>query len=92
MILKTCNFFILLTAGIFVVSCSSGNGAMSMFSGNPARTVEVAIKDGNAKQLKTAWDNKALSLCKSGYNITNLGKVVSTAGGHNSLSGSIACK
>ena len=92
MISKTCKFFILLTAAIFVFSCSSGNGVMSVFSGNPARTVEVAIKDGNAKQLKTAWDSKALGLCKSGYTITNLGKVVSTAGGHNSLSGSIACK
>ena len=92
MILKTYKFLIIFTAGVFVVSCSSGNGVMSMFSGNPARTVQVAIKDGNAKQLKNAWDNKALSLCKSGYNITNLGKVVSTAGGHNSLSGLIACK
>ncbi len=92
MILKTGKFFIIISAGIFVCSCSSGNGVMSMFSGNPARTVEVAIKDGDAKQLKNAWDNKALSLCKSGYNITDLGKVVSTAGGHNSLSGSIACK
>tara|TARA_B100001741_G_C16173843_1_gene423620 strand:- start:11 stop:289 length:279 start_codon:yes stop_codon:yes gene_type:complete len=92
MILKAFKFLIIVTAGIFVSSCSSGNGVMSMFSGNPARTVQVAIKDGNAKQLRNAWDQKALSLCKSGYNITNLGKVVSTAGGHNSLSGLIACK
>ena len=92
MILKAFKFLIILTAGIFISSCSSGNGVMSMFSGNPARTVQVAIKDGNAKQLKNAWDQKALSLCKSGYNITNIGKVVSTAGGHNSLSGLIACK
>ncbi len=87
MILKALKLLIILTAGIFISSCTS-----SMFSGNPARTVQVAIKDGNAKQLKNAWDQKALSLCKSGYNITNLGKVVSTAGGHNSLSGLIACK
>ena len=92
MILKAFKFLIILTAGIFVSSCTSGNGVMSMFSGNPARTVQVAIKDGNAKQLRNAWDQKALSLCKSGYDITNLGKVVSTAGGHNSLSGLIACK
>ena len=92
MISKTCKFFIFLSAGIFVFSCSSGNGVMSMFSGNPARTVQVAIKDGSASQLKKAWDEKALSLCKSGYDITDLGKAVSTAGGHNSLSGSIACK
>ncbi len=92
MVSKAYNFLIILTAGSFVFSCSSGNSVMSMFSGNPARTVQVAIKDGSASQLKNAWDNKAISLCKSGYNITNLGKVVSTAGGHNSLSGSIACK
>ena len=92
MILKAFKFLIIFTAGIFVSSCTSGNGVMSMFSGNPARTVQVAIKDGNAKQLKNAWNQKALSLCKSGYDITNLGKVVSTAGGHNSLSGSIACR
>ena len=92
MILKAFKFIIIFTLGVIVSSCSSGNGMMSMFSGNPARTVQVAIKDGNAKQLKDAWDKKAMSLCKSGYNITNLGKVVSTAGGHNSLSGLIACK
>ena len=92
MILKAYKFLIILTTSVFVFSCSSSNGVMNVFSGNPARTVQVAIKDGNAKQLKNAWDNKALSLCKSGYNITNLGKVVSTAGGHNSLSGLIACK
>ena len=92
MLLRPLNLFILFLAGMFVYSCSSGNGMMSMFSGNPARTVQVAIKDGNAKQLKNAWDKKALSLCQSGYNITNIGKVISTAGGHNSLSGSIACK
>ena len=92
MILKAFKFSIILTSGVVVSSCTSGNGVMSMFSGNPARTVQVAIKDGSATQLKKAWDEKALSLCKSGYDITDLGKVVSTAGGHNSLSGSIACK
>ncbi len=92
MILKTYKFLIVLTAGVFVFSCSSSNGVMNMFSGNPARTVQVAIKDGNSKQLKDAWDKKALSLCQSGYNITDIGKVISTAGGHNSLSGSIDCK
>ena len=92
MVAKAYKFLIIFIAGVFVFSCSSGNGVMSMFSGNPARAVQVAIKDGTAKQLRDSWDNKALSLCKSGYEITNLGKVVSTAGGHNSLSGSIACK
>ena len=92
MILKAFKFLIVLTTSVFVFSCSSSNGVMSVFSGNPARTVQVAIKDGNDKQLKNAWDKKALSLCQSGYNITNIGKVVSTAGGHNSLSGSINCK
>ena len=92
MILKAFKFVIILYSGLIVSSCSSGKGVMSMFSGNPARTVQVALKDGDAKQLKNAWDNKAQSLCKSGYSITNLGKVVSTAGGHNSLSGLIACK
>ena len=87
MILKAFKILIIITSAVIVSSCTS-----SMFSGNPARTVQVAIKDGNAKQLKNAWDKKALSLCKSGYNVTNLGKVVSTAGGHNSLSGLIACK
>ena len=46
-----------------VSSCSSGNGAnslMRMFSGNPERTITVAIKDGTAKQLKDSWDKKAL--------------------------------
>jgi len=86
MILKAFKILIIITSAVIVSSCTS------MLSGNPARTVQVAIKDGNAKQLKNAWDKKALSLCKSGYNITNLGKVVSTAGGHNSLSGLIACK
>ena len=90
--LKAIKILIIITSGVIVSSCTSGNGVVSMFSGNPARTVQVAIKDGNAKQLKNAWDKKALSLCKSGYNVTNLGKVVSTAGGHNSLSGLIACK
>ena len=92
MISKAYKFLIILTTGVFIFSCSSSNGVISMFSGNPARTVQVAIKDGNAKQLKNAWDKKALNLCKSGYNTTNIGKVISTAGGHNSLSGSIACK
>ena len=92
MLLRPLNLFILLLAGMFVYSCSSGNGMMSMFSGNPARDVQVALKDGNAKQLRSAWENKAASLCKSGYDITNLGKAVSTAGGHNSLSGTISCK
>ena len=80
--------------GFFVSSCSSGNGSnslMSMFSGNPERTITVAIKDGTAKQLKNAWDKKALSACGSTYKVANLGSTVSTAGGHNSLSGTISC-
>ena len=81
--------------GFLVSSCSSGNetnGLMRMFSGNPERTITVAIKDGTAKQLKNSWDKKALSACGSSYTVVNLGSAVSTAGGHNSLSGTIACK
>ena len=83
-----------LAMGFFVASCSSSNESnslMRMFSGNPERTVTVAIKDGTAKQLKNAWDKKALSACGSTYKVINLGSAVSTAGGHNSLSGTVAC-
>ena len=85
---------VVLALGIFASSCSSSNGSnnfVRMFSGNPERTVTVAIKDGTGKQLKTAWDKKALSACGSTYKIINLGSAVSTAGGHNSLSGTVAC-
>ena len=95
MLLRPYNFFILFFAGIIVFSCSSTNNQsdlLKMFSGNPERIVQVAIKDGDEKQLKNAWDKKALSLCKSGYEINNLSKAVSTAGGHNSLTGSISCR
>ena len=81
--------------GFLVSSCSSGNGPnglMRMFSGNPERTITVAIKDGTAKQLKNSWDKKALSACGSAYTVVNLGKAQSTAGGHNSLSGTVSCK
>ena len=47
--------------GFLVSSCSSGNESnnlMRMFSGNPERTITVAIKDGTAKQLKNSWDKK----------------------------------
>ena len=80
--------------GLLLLSCSSGNGSnslMKMFSGNPERTIKVAIKDGTAKQLKDSWDKKALSTCGSTYTVVNLGSSVSTAGGHNSLSGTVSC-
>ena len=85
---------VVLAVGIFASSCSSSNESnslMRMFSGNPERTVTVAIKDGTAKQLKNAWDKKALSACGSTYKVINLGSAVSTAGGHNSLSGAVTC-
>tara|TARA_A100001015_G_scaffold303487_1_gene393221 strand:+ start:194 stop:448 length:255 start_codon:yes stop_codon:yes gene_type:complete len=81
--------------GFLVSSCSGGNESnslMRMFSGNPERIITVALKDGTAKQLKNSWDKKALSACGSSYTVVNLGSEVSTAGGHNSLSGTIACK
>ena len=80
--------------GFLISSCSSSNGSnslMRIFSGNPERTITVAIKDGTAKQLKNSWDKKALGACGSAYAIVNLGSPVSTAGGHNSLSGTVAC-
>ena len=80
--------------GFLVSSCSSGdgsNGLMRMFSGNPERTITVAIKDGTEKQLKNSWDKKALSACGSAYTVVNIGTAVSTAGGHNSLSGTVSC-
>ena len=82
------------TVGFLVSSCSIGNGSnslMRMFSGNPERTITVAIKDGTAKQLKNSWDKKALSSCGSAYTVVKLGSAVSTAGGHNSLSGTVSC-
>ena len=91
------NIFKLVTAvaiGFIFSSCSSGNGSnslMKMFSGNPERTITVAIKDGTAKQLKNSWDKKALGACGSTYTVVNLGSAVSTAGGHNSLSGTVSC-
>tara|TARA_B100001057_G_scaffold474887_1_gene541035 strand:+ start:948 stop:1202 length:255 start_codon:yes stop_codon:yes gene_type:complete len=81
--------------GFLVSSCSSSNGSNSilrMFSGSPERTITVALKDATAKQLKNSWDKKALSACGSSYTVVNLGSAVSTAGGHNSLSGTVACK
>ena len=84
----------LLAIGFIFSSCSTGNGSNSlirMFSGNPERTITVAIKDGTAKQLKNSWDKKALSACGSAYTVVNLGTAVSTAGGHNSLSGTVSC-
>ena len=80
--------------GLIVSSCSSGSGSnslMRMFSGNPERTITVAIKDGTAKQLRDSWDKKALDACGTTYTVVNLGSEVSTAGGHNSLSGTISC-
>ena len=85
---------VVLAVGIFASSCSSSNESnslMRMFSGNPERTITVAIKDGTAKQLKNSWDKKALSACGSAYTVVNLGSTVSTAGGHNSLSGTVSC-
>ena len=85
---------VVLAMGIFTSSCSTSNEStslMRMFSGNPERTITVAIKDGTAKQLKNSWDKKALSACGSAYTVVNLEEAVSTAGGHNSLSGTVAC-
>ena len=85
----------IMAIGFLVSSCSSGNEPNSlirMFSGNPERTITVAIKDGTAKQLKNSWDKKALSACGSAYTVVNLGTAQSTAGGHNSLSGTVSCK
>ena len=85
---------VFLAVGIFASPCSSSNESnslMRMFSGNPERTITVAIKDGTAKQLKDSWDKKALSACGSAYTVVNLGSTVSTAGGHNSLSGTVSC-
>ena len=95
MILRTYKLGIVLAIGFLASSCSSGNepnSLMRMFSGNPERTITVAVKDGTAKQLKNSWDKKALSACGSAYTVVNLGSAVSTAGGHNSLSGTVACK
>ena len=94
MITKMLKLGTVVVIGFLISSCSSGSGSnslMRMFSGNPERTVTVAIKDGTAKQLKNAWDKKALSACGSTYKVINLGSAVSTAGGHNSLSGAVAC-
>ena len=85
---------VVLAMGVLASSCSSSNESnslMRMFSGNPERTVTVAIKDGTEKQLKNAWDKKALSTCRSTYKVIDLSSAVSTAGGHNSLSGKVAC-
>ena len=95
MIIRTFRLATLMAVSILVSSCSDGsesNSIMRMFSGNPERTITVALKDGTAKQLKNSWDKKALSACGSSYTVVNLGSAVSTAGGHNSLSGTIACK
>ena len=94
MILKMLKLGTVVATGLLISSCSSGNGSnslMRMFSGNPERTITVAIKDGTAKQLKNSWDKKAISACGSAYTVVDLGTAVSTAGGHNSLSGTIAC-
>ena len=94
MIKKMLKLGTVVVIGFLISSCSSSNGSnglMRMFSGNPERTIKVAIKDGTAKQLKNAWDMKALSTCGSEYKVVNLESTISTAGGHNSLSGTISC-
>ena len=94
MVSRVLKMGVVLVIGVFASSCSSSNepnSLMRMFSGNPERNINVAIKDGTAKQLKDAWDKKALSACGSTYTVVNLGSAVSTAGGHNSLSGKIVC-
>ena len=94
MVSRVLKMGVVLVIGVFASSCSSSNepnSLMRMFSGNPERNINVAIKDGTAKQLKDAWDKKALSACGSTYTVVNLGSAVSTAGGHNSLSGKIIC-
>ena len=94
MISKVFKLGTVVAMGFLVSSCSSGNGSSSlkrMFSGNPERTITVAIKNGTAKQLKNSWDKKALSACGSAYTVVNIESAVSTADGHNSLSGTISC-
>ena len=94
MVSKMFKLVIVVAISFIVSSCSIGNGSnslMKMFSGNPERTITVAIKDGTAKQLKNSWDKKALSACGSAYTVVNIESAVSTADGHNSLSGTISC-
>ena len=94
MVSRVLKMGVVLVIGVFASSCSSSNepnSLMRMFSGHPERNINVAIKDGTAKQLKDAWDKKALSACGSTYTVVNLGSAVRTAGGHNSLSGKIVC-
>ena len=94
MITKILKLGIVVVIGFHISSCSSSNGSnglMRIFSGNPERTITVAIKDGTAKQLKNSWDKKALNACGSSYTVVNIGSTVSTAGGHNSLSGTVSC-
>ena len=94
MITKMLKLGTVVVIGFFISSCSSGSGSnslMRMFSGNPERSITVAIKDGTAKQLKNSWDKKALSACGSAYTVVNIESAVSTADGHNSLSGTISC-
>ena len=95
MITKMFNLGTVVVIGFLISSCSSSNGSnslMRMFSGNPERTITVALKDGTAKQLKDRWDKKALSACGSPYTVVNVESAVSTAGGHNSLSGTVTCE
>ena len=95
MIIRIFRLATLMAISFIVSSCSDSsesNSFMRMFSGNPERTITVAIKDGTAKQLKNSWDKKALSACGSAYTVVTMGTAQSTAGGHNSLSGTISCK
>ena len=64
MITKMLKLGTVVAIGFLISSCSSSNGSnslMRMFSGNPERTITVAIKDGTAKQLKNSWDKKAFA-------------------------------
>ena len=75
MITKMFKLGIVVVIGFLISSCSSSNGSnglLSIFSGNPERTITVAIKDGTAKQLKNSWDKKALSACGSAYRIVTV--------------------
>ena len=94
MLTKLGRMGIIMSLCLIISSCSSTSGSNSLlriFSQNPEREVNVAIKDATEKQLKDAWDKKAMSSCQSNYQVVKLDKVISTAGGHNMLSGTVSC-
>ena len=66
--------------------CASGAVVSKTYYRMPGATCDSKFNDE-----KNSWDKKALSACGSAYTVVNLGSAVSTAGGHNSLSGTVAC-